>query len=413
MFLNFFSSMRQRSYEKSARWIFFATLFLAIVVLIPVSSIPFLYTKITLLALGGIIAFVSYVFARLSDGGVVLPPPILLGALWLVPIAYALSALFSGAPTSLSVFGHSLGSDTFGFILLAVSLGTLAALLIQRAKHFRSFLMWGASLVGIVLVIQLIILVVGYFIPTVNSTTSIIGSFSDLTVFSGLSVIMILLAFRLKKLTFFGKRLLCILLALSLLFVALGTSLTTWILVALVALGLLVERIMHRHSITKETTVEEGTEDGVFSLEVETEEVITVSNSKDTLPSFIASFVVLVTALIFLIGGTFVSGALGNALHAQTNLVRPSWQSTISIGRKTYTTSAVFGSGPNTFAQQWLTFRSVGLNSTPFWDTNFNSGIGFIPTSFVTTGIVGIIAWISFLALFVFFGLRSSHHARS
>ena len=46
------------------------------------------------------------------------------------------------------------------------------------------------------------------------------------------------------------------------------------------------------------------------------------------------------------------------------------------------------------------------LNSTVFWNTDFSSGIGFIPTSFVTTGIVGALAWIAFLVLLIVFGFR-------
>ena len=71
-----------------------------------------------------------------------------------------------------------------------------------------------------------------------------------------------------------------------------------------------------------------------------------------------------------------------------------------------YATAPVFGSGPGTFGVEWLKYRDTSLNSTVFWDVDFSSGIGFIPTSFVTTGLVGMIAWIVFFALIIILGLR-------
>ncbi len=406
-FLNPFSSIveHQWSYEKIARYIFLATIFLAIIVLIPVSSIPFLYTKISLFALGSIIAFVVYVLARLFRGSIVFPPLLLLGAIWLVPLAYALSALFSGAPTSLSVFGQALNSDTFGFMLLVGFLGTIAALLVRRIEHYHLFFRIGTVLAGVVFLIQFVIFVAGYFAPTaINSTMSIVGSFSDLTIFAGLSIVMTLLAFRFTNINPRWKNLLYVMLVLTLIFVALANSIITWVLVALVALGLFIESIMHHSSTVENTSFEKVISDNSFSMQVE-EEIEIIPNTGHT--HLITPLVVLITALIFLIGGATISGALGGALHVEIINVRPSWQSTLAVGSKTYATSAIFGSGPNTFAQQWLTFRSPSLNATPFWNTNFISGIGFIPTSFVTTGIVGIFAWLTFLALFIFFGLRA------
>ena len=87
----------------------------------------------------------------------------------------------------------------------------------------------------------------------------------------------------------------------------------------------------------------------------------------------------LVISLFFIIGGTTIGNAL--YLHAfSTNVldVRPSWQSTFAVGSHTYASSPIFGSGPNTFGQQWLKFRDRSLNSTVFWNVDFTSGIGIL-----------------------------------
>jgi tetratricopeptide (TPR) repeat protein len=86
--------------------------------------------------------------------------------------------------------------------------------------------------------------------------------------------------------------------------------------------------------------------------------------------------------------------------------VSPSWQSTFSTARNVYATTPIFGSGPGTFGVDWLKYRDAALNSSVFWNVDFSSGIGFIPTSFVTTGLVGMLAWIVLFALLIVFGLR-------
>ena len=127
--------------------------------------------------------------------------------------------------------------------------------------------------------------------------------------------------------------------------------------------------------------------------------------SGETNHPLVMPLVVLVISLFFLVGGT-LSGALANALHINVLSVSPSWQSTLSIGHSVYSSSAFFGSGPGTFGIDWLKYRDPALNSTIFWSTNFSSGIGFIPTSFITTGILGVLAWIGLIGLFLVFGLR-------
>ncbi|KKW05574.1 MAG: hypothetical protein UY39_C0056G0002 [Candidatus Kaiserbacteria bacterium GW2011_GWC2_49_12] len=38
-------------------------------------------------------------------------------------------------------------------------------------------------------------------------------------------------------------------------------------------------------------------------------------------------------------------------------------------------------------------YKPLGVNFTEFWNVDFYSGVGFIPTSFVTVGLLGVVAW--------------------
>ncbi len=409
MFSRFSFSSQDRSYDKSALWIFLALFILAAVVVIPNTIFPIFSTKITILALGSIAALVLYVLARYSVGNISLPPLLLIGALWSVPLAYGLSTVFSGAPLAISVFGHSFEADTFGFLFLMGLVGTLAAFIIEMPVHYRHFLRISAILAMFIFVVQALFIIVHYIYPNaISPLLSVLGSWSDLTLFSGLVAVMVMLAFRFIPLTRRAKWYFGVLLAFSLLYMIIAYSIATWVLVSITALGLFVESVMRRvtpFSQRADTFIEVETEDGVAVADVETHEMVWDTDAPSY--SIVAPLVVLVVSLFFILGGAAISGTVKNTLHINFLNVRPSWQSTMRIEHASYGTTALFGSGPDTFTKQWLLLRNKSINATPFWNTNFTGGIGFIPTSFITTGIVGTIAWLFLLVALITVGIRS------
>jgi len=87
--------------------------------------------------------------------------------------------------------------------------------------------------------------------------------------------------------------------------------------------------------------------------------------------------------------------------------VRPSWGTTVSIGRQTFADSgALFGTGPGSFYHAWAKYMPNEISITKFWLTDFYYGIGLVPTSIVTTGLIGAIAWFAFFVVFLWRGAR-------
>lgn len=388
------AAVRRSSLEQISIWALFATLIAALFVVLPNSTVPSPTMKTYVLGAGTIITLALYILARLSRGNVILPPFKLVAALWLPAIAYGLSAAFSATPFTNSLWGSALGTDTLGFMLIAALLGTLAAFILRRADHYGSFLRVGAIVFGVVALAQVLVVVIGQFSPnTISPAFSLVGTFNDLAYLMGLGVIGILITLRFLKLPQKAHRALLISGALALVLLAVANSSVVWVLVALVSLGLFVEAVMQR---------------GPKTADSDLEDIVTMGDSgseDEGAHSLVMPLAVLAVSLFFLIGGTLGS-ALAQSLHVNLLNVRPSWQSTFSIAQKTYATTPVFGSGPGTFGVEWLKHRDSSLNATPFWNIDFTSGIGFIPTSFVTTGAVGALAWLAFLVLFVVFGLR-------
>lgn len=406
-----FPQVSRWSFERATRWSFLSTLFLAAIIFIPIASVPFFPLKVFVLVLGSVVTVIFYTLDRLTSGNFVTPPLLLLGAIWLVPAAYGISVLFSSAPASRTIFVN-FQSDTFGFMLLVSVLATLAALIVRRRDHYQSFFRVATWLFGTVFFGQLALFVIHYFYPTlINANLTLVGSFSDVTIFAGLGLVMMLIAFRFMV---FSRRALYAMSVsgvLAIFVLGLGNNFVTWMLVGLVAFGLFVESVMRR-SLSDMPSIEDDMSEMIADevtteMYVDTEDMSSVDDEQVSKSRVIAPLVVLVAAAFFIIGGATVANTFDSVVRVNTVTVRPSWQSTLSVGQKTYRSDALFGSGPNTFKQQLLLFRDAGVNLTPFWSTDFVAGIGFIPTSFVTTGIVGVLAWIVFLSLFLFFGIRS------
>ncbi len=392
---------RRFSFDAAAVGAVLATSVLAAIAFIPVASIPFIFTKVSILAVGALVTLACYILARLTRGNAIVPPLPLLGALWLVPLAYLLSGLFSGIGLHTAFFGTDLESDTFGFVLILAAISTLTALAFRRTVTYRTFFKVGAATLGFVVAAQIIFMVLSRIMPTkVSATTNLIGSFSDLGMMIGLGITLALLAIRFLKLESRTRMALMIGGGLGLFVLAVVNSTVVWALVALVAFGLFIEAIMKHRAPAHDEDL-----DGVALMlaENETDHTEAVASGR----SLVAPLGVLAVSLFFLIGGSTIGNALVNAFGANVIDVRPSWQSTFDVGSHTYASSPVFGSGPGTFGAQWLKFRDRTLNDTIFWSIDFSSGIGYIPTSFVTTGAIGALAWIAFLALFLFIGLRA------
>lgn len=384
----------RRSLDFFSFWALLITIGAALVAVVPASIASVAVVKPFVIMVGALVSLALFILARLTRGNVVFPATILLAALWLPVIAYGLSAAFSGVPFAGALWGAAFEADTVGMMLAATVLGTLAALQVRRAEQYQMFFRVGAYIFGAVVLTGIVTVVVGQFTTIVSPAFSLLGTFRDLAAFLGLGVIVILMAFRFLEPKDCTRRSLMAGVVGALFLLAIANVTLVWLLVALVSLGLFVEAIMRRSSSAVDADLEDVTV---------IDEAFAESDEKNHSPVF--PLAVLAISLFFLIGSA-LGGALASGLHVNLLNVRPSWQSTLSVAKEAYATSPMFGSGPNTFGVEWLRHRDAALNSTVFWNVDFASGIGFIPTAFVTTGLLGVLAWVVFLGLGIVLGLR-------
>lgn len=369
------------------------------IVLLPIFIIPgiginFFYSKYGLVTLTVLIGLIVLVLQVLSERSVERYSLLLNGALFSVPVAYILSSLF-GSHAVLSLLGSGAEIDT----AYTVILGSLLAFLVSRAfRTKKSIFGLSIGMLGVAFLIALFhvlrfifgadFLSLGVF-STVSSNT--IGGFNELGIYAGLIAIVSVIGLELLTLQKNLKVGLYVSLIFSLLIIAVSNfSLVSGIFGVPFSLGLSFFI-------------------AVFALVIFIHKKVV--NPKSPLPK--AALVALLVSVVLTIASgpisTYVAPAVG-ITQQQVLDVRVSPGATLSLAGKVYSEGilpTLFGTSPDYFFTAWAKYKPVdgigSVNTTDFWNVDFNLGSGFIPTSFVTSGVVGGLAWIFFLIILLFY----------
>lgn len=370
-------SMRQGGFSA---YVIAALALLTPLFFIPSATYPFQFSKVALALVAAIAVFVAFSITTLRSGRLSFVWSRLMLPLLILPLAYLIASIFSPVP-SLSLFGYQLDPDTFGFMALAAALSLATIVAVKSERQIFRVLFWLLIAGWIAFVFQAIqiffndpILPSLFTSPTVN----LVGSWNDFALFAALIASMVLLAFESLQLSTLARVLLGVTVLFALFVLAAANFSLAWYLLGAVAFVLMLFAFMRRFRGT-DTSAIRG----------------------------IASLVTLAIAVFFVFFGSGLSSALQSHFHLQALDVRPSIQGTIGILETVYGKNALVGSGPDLFSQSWLASRPAQVLSTPFWNTEFTSGFGAIPTSMVTGGIVVALAWLFLIGFFGYLAVRA------
>lgn len=338
----------------------------------PVSWIATVQAKVFLVALALLIATAAWAWGRYVRRSFSYPArPMLAYAALALPAVYLISALASGRDASSFVSGRG-EQDTVAAMVLLFALLILPAAVFgtvnDAVRSFvRSFTVGG--LVLVVIQIQHALFPAVTFGVLTSSASSLFGSWQELGILAGL--------FAFLSLTLFDT--------------PLFEGRWKWPLLALGGLSaflLLVVNMAGAWFVFGALVI-------MFGIYQWRSGVTDVRRMLSPQTRVIATLAVGLVAIACGYGGAFIYGHLPSRLQVAQAEVRPSWQGTFAIGKKTLTGTGpvVFGSGPNTFTRQWSLNKPAGVNATDFWDVDFNAGVAFIPTTFVTVGLLGVLAW--------------------
>ncbi|MCF7865610.1 MAG: hypothetical protein K9M11_03840 [Candidatus Pacebacteria bacterium] len=389
------SSVKNRGlYDKVSFWVISIAILLLPIFVIPFTNISFFYAKFGLVSAAVLVAAITFILQILNERKVERYSILHYVFLFGIPVLYVISSLFVSHSGS-GLMGNGAEVDTAFFLFL----GSILMYLISkffRSKH--SIFMIVLGIVSVATIVELFhtlrflfgksFLSLGIF-NSISSNT--IGSFNELGVYAGLIVLISILALELTTIRK-GVR--------SLFYVAITLSL---VIIAGSNFNLVNSVLGFQFGITLSSLIL------LFSLVLFIHKKVT--NPRGSLPT--ASLIVLLVSLVLTIGimpiSAFVSQKIGIVQNEILD-VRVSPSATYTVAKGTYMSGikeAVLGVGPNNFYSAWGKYKPTDIqnsvNNTAFWNVDFNMASGFIPTTFVTVGILGGLGWIFFLALIIFY----------
>jgi hypothetical protein len=393
--------------EKASFNVFLATIALAILAFLPGAVVPLTVVKTVIIAVGILLSFLLYIISRIREGSLSLPlhPVIWIGGL--LGLSTIVSIVLSVSPSN-SFIG--VGWDQYGgaftlIILLAAFLTILLCRTRERIASVIVVIIGSFSLAVLFALIRILIALIpgggGVSIGVLGLgtfstlTSTMVGSWYDLAILAG--VVFLISSFTLESFSVnllpVSKRLRVIsimLCVLSFIFIFLIDLYLIWIGIALVALGLVLYRLF---SVGKTKTIEDK------------------KKNLKHIPYF--ALIVFVIAALFAWKGTVITSPIIQKLHISYAEVALPWPYSADIAYQTLrhsSTSALFGAGPDRFAEQYLLYKPVNLNQTQFWNSAFPNGFDFVLTSLVDMGIVGFILWILLFGWFIALGVRVLRH---
>ena len=375
-----------------ARFFFLAVFGVLPIIFIPIAYAPFEYTKTFIVLIGVVLASIFFSLAVLRAGTLRLTLPRALGAFAVVALLNVIAASLSGDRYT-SFIGDSFSVQSALFVVLMAFVMLVTPMIVESklvVMRLYILLMGSALVLGL---FQIARLIIGPKLLSLGvlggATSNLLGGFNDLGLFFGLVILLSLVSLEQISLTKWGRILFSGVVGISLIMLAVVNFFAVWLVLGLVSLVVLM------YSLTKDRFAAHSDAPSVSR-----------SKAKPTVSAALVSAVVFIVSVLFIIGGSVTGAAISNLTGISYVEVHPSAAATLDVAKSVYRHNAFLGVGPNQFVRAWQMYRDPALNQTIFWSTDFSTGSGYLPTQFVTVGVLGVLAWIAFLGLLFWNGFR-------
>lgn len=375
-----------------ARLLLVALFALLPIVFIPVPWAAISQGKMAFVVVIAIAALLAWLLARLLEGAIHIPRSWLLYVAALLPIAYLVSTIFAGW-TGAALVGQGVEQDTLTAVALWFAVFALSAFLLygNQAAQRLAIQSFVCGLTVLSLFQGLYILQPTWFSFGLLSgnTANVFGAWHDLGIMAGLALF---LSFALWKTELFKGYWKTILVALGIL----STFLLVVIHFADVFWAVAALFFVAAAMIVRTNLAHDGGQ--------------LVKALKLAAPFIVVGAIALGAGFF----GTTVWEKLPTRINVTQVEVRPSWQGTFDVAKQSLQAPSelIFGAGPNSFIREWGLHKPAGVNQTPFWDSDFNYGVGIIPTSIVAAGLFGLLAWGALLLVMLGLMMRFVREAR-
>ncbi len=376
--------------EKISLWVFLIGVFLAPIIFIPSLYAPLDLVKTVFLASFILISCLLYAFSAIKKRAIVLPNYAIAYAGIAIIISVIISTL-SSSNASKSFIGQGFELGTASFLLLMFLVSFFVSRIAIKDKEVI-FSIYSAVFVSFVVLalfhIFRIIGGAGFMTLGIlgNLTSTVVGKWYDFAILSAVAGLLSFFGIKFLTLNNGFKWLLSIslIIAGALLFIV--NSSLIWAAIAVITLGVMAY----------EYSVRSAAGTGIQKI---------LSRI-----SFF-TFAIFLIAAVFAWKGDTISAPVVKALAVAQGEARLPWQLTLDIAADTLKESPLFGSGPNRFVYQFLRYKPLEINPTAFWNSEFSTGFGTLPTFLITLGFIGAVLWIVFFIFIIRDGSRALKRA--
>ncbi|MFA6999926.1 MAG: tetratricopeptide repeat protein [Candidatus Paceibacterota bacterium] len=365
-----------------------ATIFVSLFFFIPYVPVTLEASKGFLLSVGTTLSVFFWLIARLGEGKFTIPRDRLILFVGVIPLIFLIASFFSSS-LYISLFGSGFEMGTFGSMLILFVLFFLSSMYFQTEKRLWYF--FGALFLGglVLSVFELVNMFIGFdrFLPGLLqgiSSGNLVGSWNNFALLFGLFILLSLFTLEFLKTKGVFLFVQYFLLVTGLFFLIIINIPLVWLLVAIFSMVIFVYSVSIQHAGVK--IVHGGGESKRFPF---------------------AALIVMFIGLVFLVGSNSLGGLISKYVNLSNPEVRPSIVTTGQIALKAIKHNPAFGTGPNTFSLDWALWQPKEIASTIFWNSDFSNGYSTLSTFVVTTGILGLLAWIAFFIIFVIRGIQS------
>ena len=366
---------------------------------IPSVAVPLDTSKSIIVSLLSFSALILWLVSVFQSKRVFLPWTPVTGAAGILLVVSLLASFQSPSP-ALSLWGLGVEVNTFYAMALSVLILLASSSLFrnrERLLYLQFGLVFSFAMISLFHLPRLILGDASIFSFKVfdSPVFSLLGKWNDLASYSGLMLILVVIALRFFRKNNLVKGIASATVVLALLFLVSINFTVAWRLVALLLIPIIASFI---HEVRR--TPVEGAQGEAGAR---------TPLTFQALPHL--AIVLFVIASVFALGfadkpyrdGTHtlrgdIISKLGVPPYAEVSLTAPR---TMEITKATLAENPLFGVGPNNFSSAYNQYRPEGANTSVLWDTPFEASFGRLPTFASELGAIGIVAWLFFIVMFI------------
>lgn len=362
------------------------------VLLLVLIALPLAFVPATFFSLSGFKFTIIWIAAIFTAFGVLVSklnaptfklPLNIISISGLAVVLLTVISAFASESVATSFFGIGYSLDSVLSIVSLFILFSVASYVFSNradAMRLHSVVIVTSIIVALWQALRFLIALSGKAFPSFgyfeNITDTTIGSFNDTAIFLGLGLVIAMVA---TRFLIFGKKMRAIVYALSVLSVIVLLIINfslLWYILGISAIAVIGYAMSY------------GSREGAARV-----------------PIFPLVIALLSCAMI--IAGPKVSVLISQPFGIDYVEVRPDWRATADVGWSTIKHDPILGVGPSRFVREWHAAKSVEVNETIFWNFDFLYGISFLATTLTTVGILGFLAWLTFVGSIIVASVRA------